>query len=106
MSVTDLDEIRARREARAKAAGKVPKVKFGGKTYSLPAELPFGVFTAFADLGEEDTDTGAAMNLLLEQILGDQTDEFVAAGPSLEDIKALFEVLGDAYETEEVPEEA
>lgn len=105
MSTTDLDALRSKREAKAKAGGHAPKVKFKGKTYHLPIELPFGVFTQLNNLEDDDEDAAEVLTALLENVLGDAKDEFIADGPTLEDIKALFEVLGEEYETEEAPAE-
>lgn len=111
MATTDLDELKRKREAKAKASGKSPKVKFGGQVFNLPVELPFGLFMQLDKLSEdndeEDPDKAMeameAMSGLVDDLLGDQRDAFLKAGPSLDDIMELLKAASDSYE---VPKDA
>ena len=83
----DLDAARAARsEARPKESPK--SVKFGGKDYSLPPELPydFAHFSAFGDLKSA-----------LKVLLGEQFTAFWENKPTVEDMEALNDHLGKVY---------
>jgi len=82
--VIDLD---AARVARAEAAGSPATLKFGGKEYTLPAEVP-----VLAALAYERGDVETAIRALL----GDAADDFFASA-SLQDVEAFSEGYGLVY---------
>lgn len=84
----DLDAARA---ARAAAKQEQPTVTFGGKAWVLPAELPWAVAEAAA---AQDT---AGIVSAIASMLGEQWPEFKALNPSVEDMTALMEAVGDIY---------
>jgi hypothetical protein len=93
MSTIDLDAVRAaRREAEAQA----PSVKLGGKVFELPVELPFGVFLLLPELRNEDTSV-AAVSAVVRELFGEKHDEFMALGPSMEDLEALLNGVMEEY---------
>lgn len=96
MPTLDLDAARAAREEVAKPE-EAPAVEFGGERYTLPLELPFGVFMRMASLKKDPAQGLEAMTDLLTSLFGDRTDEFLAAGPSLSDLLVLLEHLTDVY---------
>ncbi len=86
--VVDLDAARAAREA---AQGSAPTVRFGGKDWKLPAELPWAVAEA-ASLG-----TAASAVEAIKALLGKQWDSFAKLRPTVEDMRTLLEGIGDLY---------
>lgn len=98
----DLDAARA---ARAEAAGEGPVVVFGGGDFPLPPEMPFSVAESLATLNEMSTSAKAAeMQAIFKALLGENYESFMAQSPSLEDMLALIEGLGQAYGLEDVGE--
>jgi hypothetical protein len=83
--VVDLDKARA---ARKKAAGDPITVKFAGKEYTLPFELPYA-FVVHA----QDEDIVSSLRVLL----GDQADRFLDDRPSLEDVDTFLELVIPLY---------
>jgi hypothetical protein len=94
----NLDEMRA---ARAENAPKsdAPKVVFKGKTFTLPLELPFGVFLRLGELESDESGEKAMpiMRELVEALFAKRAGEFLALGPSFDDLMALMTHLTDAY---------
>lgn len=90
----DLD---AARIARAEATGEAPTVRFGGRDWVLPAELPWALAEASASGNPQD-----AM-LAVKSLLGEQWVEFVGLNPTMSDIQVLVEGIGAIYIGEEAP---
>lgn len=96
----NLDSARA---ARRESGKEAPTVVFGKKTYTLPVELPFPVvqqFTAMA--GDRLKGDAVAVNAALESIFRNlfgqkQYEQFMAAGPSLDDLTELLQGLAAEY---------
>lgn len=85
----DLDAARAKREAaRAEVNGPPAVLIFGGQEFTLPSELPID-FALYAAEGE--------MRLALGALLGDQADAFFSHRPSVDDFRAIGEMLDGAY---------
>ncbi len=82
----DLDRARAARSERRDADR--PVVRFYGRDFALPAEVPFD----FA-VHHRDGDLRAALGVLF----GDQAEEFFALRPSLEDLAELAEGVSRIY---------
>lgn len=85
--VLDLDKARA---ARAEAAGEAPVVVFAGREYVLPVEVPADF--AFAMEGRNLHDAIRALFLTPED-----ADSFFASKPTLEDLGALADGIGEMY---------
>lgn len=83
--VLDLDEARA---ARAEKNGPAPVLRFAGKDWELPLEMPADV--ALHAQAERIRDA-------VEALLGDQADEFMALRPSLPDLLELFGAISTVY---------
>lgn len=93
----DLDAKRAEREAARREAEKVgPVIKFGGISYELPAELPYGTLEALRGINNEET-APAAMSDLVRALLGKQYEAFLASSPSIEDVNELVGGLMTEY---------
>lgn len=92
----DLDKKRAARKREAK---KEPvTVKFGGKLFQLPIELPFECVIELASLAtQDDADAPRIFTGVLQKLLGKQYDEFMALGPSMTDVMELVGGLAEAY---------
>lgn len=86
--VFDLDAAKA---ARAEAAGEYPAIRFGGKEYQLPVEMPWSVVEA-ASAG----DAGGIVEAV-KGLLGEQWDDFASHGLSVADMTALLEHIGEMY---------
>lgn len=88
--VVDLDALRAARSEERAAAGETTKtIKFGGKDYELPPELPYDYAYASA-LGD--------LKAAVRALLGDaQFDDFWTNGPSMEDMNAIADSLYPHY---------
>lgn len=82
----DLD---AKRAARREAQGVGPEVIFGGVTYELPAELPFGVLEAFRAFAKEETAPSALADVA-QALLGEHYEAFKASKPSVADLNELI----------------
>lgn len=86
--VIDLDGARA-----ARKEAEPVTLKFGGKEFNLPGELPF----RFAELAGE-----SKLNEALIELLGDeQAVEFASLKPSTEDLTAFSEAIVEVYGLEE-----
>lgn len=89
--VLDLDAARA---ARAEAQQDKPVITFGGKEFTLPAELPWEVAEAAA------SGDGVAALKSIELLLGDQWGEFKKLNPTLADVMLVVEAIGRFYGTD------
>lgn len=88
----DVDAERARRTEAA--GGPDWKFKFGGKSWTLPREIPFEMIETVEGLG--DTLTPDLIKVLFRQLLGKQVATFPFASLSVQDLLALF----GAYQNE------
>jgi hypothetical protein len=90
MGTVDLDASRA---ARREADKEPPRLRFGGKEYVLPIEMPLEVLDEL-DGFEEDmapTTMAGAILRICQVLLGDEAyAEFRALRPSLEDVMTLL----------------
>lgn len=87
----DLDKARA---ARREKNGEGPKVIFGGMTYELSPEIPFGVLEAFRGISEDPS----ALADVAKALLGKHYAAFLNSDPppTLEDFNELIGgVLGE-----------
>lgn len=93
--VVDLDAARAiRREANKQP----PKVVLGGQTFLLPIELPLEASLLLADMSEADEGQAAkAIMSMVEILLGDQAEAFLANKLSGDDLKAFLYGVLPAY---------
>ena len=87
MRSIDLDAARA---ARSEALGDRPTVRFSGKDWSLPVELPWAV--AEASSGQINDLVNA-----LKALLGEQWAEFQAHTPTVSDMTTLVEAIPALY---------
>jgi hypothetical protein len=83
----DLD---AARVARAEAIGDKPTMKFAGKEWELPAELPWAFVEATSG------DIGGIVRAL-EGLLDSQWADFQALHPTVTDITTLVEAIPRLY---------
>lgn len=86
--VIDLD---AARLARAEAQGEAPVIRFAGKDWQLPVELPWEIAEAAAS-----GDATAALKGIAT-LLGDRWDEFKSHQPTLADIVVIVQHVGELY---------
>lgn len=86
--VIDLD---AARLARAEAQGEAPVIKFAGKEWQLPLELPWEIAEAAAS-----GDATAALRGIAT-LLGDRWEEFKSHQPTLADIVVITQHVGELY---------
>ena len=99
----DLDALAA---VRREAAGENPTVKYGGKTFELPVEMPFAVVEAVGKINEAEDDE--ARNVVMSQLMvdlakalfGDRYKEFLGLHPSTNDVTALVENISVVYGTD------
>lgn len=83
--VIDLDRARA---ARAEAKKEPVTLKFGGRDFTLPPEIPFD-FAMYAAEGRLRESVGA--------LIGDDAEAFFALRPSMPDIEALVDHARTVY---------
>ncbi len=86
--VIDLD---AAKIARAEKQKHKLLVRFNGKDWNLPTELPWVVAEAAA------SGDGAGAMRAIQLLLGDQWEEFKEAQPSLGDMTVLLTAVGEMY---------
>lgn len=86
--VIDLDGARAARKETEEVT-----LKFGGKDFTLPGELPF----LFAEYSRQERLDDAMKALLGE----DQAREFFALNPTIEDLTAFTELIVEVYGLDE-----
>lgn len=100
--VINLDAARA---ARREVSKQSPKIVFGKKTFTLPAELPF---SAIEHLSGMDTENPAAstavISAFVKELFGEQYADFNALQPSANDIQVLMEELSTVYGFQSVGE--
>ena len=90
----NLDKARA---ARQEAAGEGPSVVFGGKTYQLPSELPFGVLEAFRGFNNK-TERPAALAAMAIALMGDENiAQMKEDGLAVADMDDLISGVLDEY---------
>lgn len=82
----DLDAARA---ARREGKGEGPVLKFGGKEYQLPPELPYEALEPIRGMSDPDTAAGAMVDLM-KALLGRHYDE-VKSELSFDDLEAFVE---------------
>lgn len=99
----DLDALAA---VRREAAGKNPTVKFGGKVFKLPVEMPFAVVEAVGKISgaEDDEEKNLIMSRLMGELasalFGERYKEFLGLHPSTNDVTALVENISVVYGTD------
>jgi len=99
--VIDLDKIGA---ARREAQEERPVIRFNGKEFQLPPEMPFAVIEAIGRLTPAE-EGGTVDNAKLAEsiadiahsLFGHRYREFLNLGPSVEDMSALLENIAPAY---------
>lgn len=105
--VIDLDKIGA---ARREAQDERPLIRFGGKDFQLPPEMPFAVIEAVGRLsagpdGEPDNSALAeSMSDIARALFGTRYREFLGLGPSVEDLTALLGEIAPAYGMNDEPD--
>lgn len=89
----DLDKARA---ARREAQGEGPEIIFGGVTYELSTEIPFGVLEAFRGLSRDDP---SAIADIAKALLGKHYTAFLNTDPppSLDDFNELIGGVLEEY---------
>lgn len=95
----DLDAAKA---ARLALRGEIPPVKFGGREFRLPPELPFDVYPAVAQMSDaQEKGEAVAIYRAVVDIMGclldDQVEDFLALKPSLPDLEELVSRVMRAY---------
>jgi hypothetical protein len=98
MARIDLDKARA---ARREGKGQGPEVKFGGKRFHLPPELPYEVLEAIVGVETlPPAEQGAAVIRTAHLLMGEEAyAAFLAADPppSVADFEALIEGALEEY---------
>jgi hypothetical protein len=89
--IIDLDAARA---ARAEAQLDAPVVRFNGKDYTLPVELPWSIVEAATS--QDSVKIIAAVKTLL----GEQWNDFQEANVSVADMTVLIESISQLYAVE------
>jgi hypothetical protein len=102
MATIDLDAARAAR-AEALKDQEAPTAVFRGEQFTLPLELPFGVFLRMAEVREDPEQSLEVLRSVIDTIFGEDAGRFLALGPSMDDMLALIEALMSSYEVD-VPE--
>ena len=99
----DLDALAA---VRREAAGESPTVKFGGRSFELPVEMPFAVVEAVGAITGAETDeeknlvVSRLMVELAQALFGDRYKDFLGLHPSTNDVTALVENISVVYGTD------
>lgn len=86
----DLDAAKA---ARREASGEAPIVVFGGKEFTLPVELPQSAAEAINDVSNDK----GSVNDIFKILLNGQFSDFMALGPSVDDVKEFFDKIAPVY---------
>jgi len=97
----DLDALEA---ARREASEECPVVKFKGKTFEMPVELPFTIVEAIGRLENAPEEkknevAGALLSDIARALFGERFREFLELGPSMNDVSALIEHVSGVYGT-------
>jgi len=87
--IIDMD---AARKARSEAKGVKPTVKFGGKVFELPLELPFEVAEAATS-----SNTNSMFEAIKVLVGTDQWKQFQDLGISIDDVGFLLENIAEIY---------
>ncbi len=99
----DLDAKRAERAAaKNEAKKKSPELTFGGKVFELPPELPLDVVFNLKKLAEatKAKDGNAITDSLVDSmraLVRDRYAEFMAIGPSVNDLAVIVEGIPGEY---------
>lgn len=88
----DLDAARA---ARREGKGEGPILRFGGKEYHLPPELPFEALEPIRSISDPDMAAGAMVDLV-KALLGPHYEE-IKSTLSLDDLEAFVEGAMQEY---------
>ncbi len=99
----NLDTLAAQRR---EADGVAPTIKFRGKVFTMPLELPFVVVEAVGALNELEAEERnkqsiAMMADVTRALLGDSHDDFMKLGPSTQDVTDLIKAVFELYGTSE-----
>ena len=97
----NLDVLEAQDREAQKTA---PTLKFKGKAFTLPVELPWAVVESYGELMEipEEERTGAAVGQMIRVVkamLGDSYDDFAALNPTAKNVNALIGEVFALYGT-------
>ena len=98
----DLDALAA---ARREAAGEAPVVRFRGREFEMPAELPFTIVEAVGKINSAEDEktknarTAEMLGDVARSLFGDRYQEFIDLRPSTNDIGVLLEKVTDEYGT-------
>lgn len=86
---------------------EAPKVRFKGKTFELPIELPFGAFVRLASTMKslqgakpediEPLEALAMLEKLVRALFKDNADEFLDLDPSIDDLNNMLDALQRLY---------
>lgn len=90
----DLDKARA---ARREALGEGPTLVFGGKTYQLQPELPFGVLEAFKGMEKQETQAAALASVAIALMGEENIAQMKADGLAVADLDDLIQGVMDEY---------
>lgn len=96
MATIDLDAARAARRENSET-DETPTATFAGTVFELPREMPFGVFLRMAELQEDPETALDVMGSFVSSLFGPRAEEFLALGPSMDDLLALMAGLSDGY---------
>jgi hypothetical protein len=91
----DLDQLEAARLETVN--GDAPTVTFRGEVYSLPPELPFGFFLDLGAMQKDPERAFEVMSKMIDDLFGEQRDDFLAANPSFPTIQAVMENVPNLY---------
>lgn len=90
----DLDKARA---ARREAKGAGPEIIFGGITYELQPELPFGVLEGMRQMAAGEEHGPGALVSIAEALLGEHYEAWKATQPSIDDLNDLIGGVMEEY---------
>lgn len=95
----DLDAARA---ARAEQNGEHPTVKFGGKVFTLPVEMPYTIVESInemnaAQIAGDGYTVTLKLSAIAKDLFGEQYQEFLEFRPSMLDMSALLENVAPLY---------
>lgn len=98
--VIDLDALSAARAEVRK--DEAPTVRFSGRDFQLPYELPFAVIEAISRLqkAQEKDDNALAADVIIDvsrALFGADFQAFLDLRPSMQDVSTLLENVSSAY---------
>lgn len=99
MPAIDLDAAKAARKEALKDA-ETPTVVFGGESFDLPFEMPFGVFMRLGEMKNDPDKAMENMRWLVDTLFEAQADDFLKQNPSFDDVLYLVDALFDSYEVD------